>query len=158
MLAQCDGQIVRQLVQYGDREAETVVRLKSAKYFRDTLFRDTLLKNVHETLLAAYLNCGGDLEFRHDSFSGYGMFYKGSNILSRGTLLRKYPYGFTCEIPSGVTDLSVLYSEKTGRELLMLGPLRFVNSDCNPNCEYDFTSDSKVVRLEQNKKFSPVKS
>ena len=112
MLAQCDGQIVKQLVQYGGREHGTAVRLKSAPYFRDSLIRDTILKNVHETLLAAYLNCGGDFEFRHDSFNGYGLYYKGSNILLKGTLLRKHPYGFTCEIPSGVTDLSVLYSEK----------------------------------------------
>ena len=83
ILAQCDGQIVKQLVQYGGREPQTVVRLQSAPYFRHTLIRDTILKNVQETLLAPYLNCGGNLAFRHDSFNGYGLYYKGSNILPK---------------------------------------------------------------------------
>ena len=29
----------------------------------------------------------------------------------------------------------------------MLGPTRFVNSDCHPNCDYDFTSDADIVRI-----------
>ena len=35
----------------------------------------------------------------------------------------------------------------------MLGPIRFINSDCEPNCEYDFSSlDKTLVRLRTLKK------
>ena len=35
----------------------------------------------------------------------------------------------------------------------MLDPIRFINSDCEPNCEYDFSSlDKTLVRLRTLKK------
>ena len=35
-----------------------------------------------------------------------------------------------------------------GDQLLLVGPMRFVNSDCDPNCEYDFSSSDGVVQLK----------
>ena len=37
----------------------------------------------------------------------------------------------------------------------MLGPVRFVNSDCNPNAEYDFSSENKVVKLRSLRSINP---
>ena len=39
--------------------------------------------------------------------------------------------------------------------MLLLGPVRFVNSDCEPNCEYDFTSDNDIVRIKTRRKLKP---
>ena len=70
--------------------------------------------------------------------------------------MRRNPVGFVAAIPDGVvTDLSVMSSENTGEQLLLLGPVRFVNSDCTPNCEYDFTSDSGIVQLKVKQRISP---
>ena len=46
-------------------------------------------------------------------------------------------------------------SERTGKQLLLLGPVRFLNSDCSPNCEYDFSSVSSVVQLRIKKRINP---
>ena len=46
-------------------------------------------------------------------------------------------------------------SERTGKQLLLLGPVRFVNSDCQPNCEYDFSSESGIIQLRVKKKIKP---
>ena len=46
-------------------------------------------------------------------------------------------------------------SERSGKQLILLGPVRFVNSDCEPNCEYDFSSDSGIVQLRVKKRLNP---
>ena len=36
----------------------------------------------------------------------------------------------------------------SSQSYLKLGPVRFVNSDCEPNCDYDFScQDTTIVRL-----------
>ena len=65
------------------------------------------------------------------------------------TVLPNGPKGILRIIPEDFTDLSVIYkvSDKE-TAYLMLGPIRFMNSDCEPNCEYDFSSlDKTLVRL-----------
>ena len=37
----------------------------------------------------------------------------------------------------------------------MLGSIRFLNSDCNPNCRYNFDRTDKVVQLETLKRITP---
>ena len=72
------------------------------------------------------------------------------------TVFRRNPVGFVRAIPDGVvTNLSVMRSERTGEQLLLQGPLRFVNSDCNPNVEYDYSSDLGVVQLRVKRKIKP---
>ena len=46
-------------------------------------------------------------------------------------------------------------SERTGETLLLLGPLRFLNSDFEPNCEYDYSSDSVIVQLRVRRWVNP---
>ena len=51
--------------------------------------------------------------------------------------------------------LSLMSPELTGKQLLLLGPMRFVNSDCSPNCEYDFSSELNFVQLRVKKRLNP---
>ena len=72
------------------------------------------------------------------------------------TVLRRNPIGFLAPVAKNiVTDLSVMSSERTGETLLLLGPLRFLNSDCEPNCEYDYSSDSGIVQLRVRRRVNP---
>ena len=64
----------------------------------------------------------------------------------------KGPIGFLRPIPDGVNDWSVMGSERTGEILILVGPIRFVNSDCTPNCEYDFSSSLGVVQLRTKRR------
>ena len=64
------------------------------------------------------------------------------------------PIGFLRPIPDGVTDWSVMRSERTGENLILVGPIRFVNSDCNPNCEYDFSSSLGVFQLRTKRRIT----
>ena len=50
---------------------------------------------------------------------------------------------------------AVMSSERTGETLLLLGPLRFPNLDCKPNCEYDYSSDSGIVQLRVRRRVNP---
>ena len=71
-------------------------------------------------------------------------------------MLRRNPIWFVSPIPEGVvTNLSVMSSERTGQQLLLLGQIRFVNSDCSPNCDYDFSSDAGVVQLRVKRRINP---
>ena len=83
--------------------------------------------------------------------NGYRLLYVGSEDLKQSFLI-KGPVGFVKPIPNGVTDWSVMCSERTGETLLLLGPVRLVNSD--PICEYDYSSVSGVVQLRTKKQIS----
>ena len=84
------------------------------------------------------------------------MLYTGSSVVSPCTVLRRNPIGFVREVPDGVvTELSVMSSERTGKQLILLGPMRFINSDCSPNCEYDFSSETGIVQLRVKKRINP---
>ena len=79
-------------------------------------------------------------------YGGYRLNYVGDVDL-QASIVIKAPIGFVRTIPDGITDWSVMRSERTGENLLLVGPNRFVNSDCNPNWEYDFSSSSGIVQL-----------
>lgn len=48
------------------------------------------------------------------------------------------------ELCSKGADFSVIYTARSGRYNLFLGPARFVNHDCNPNCEFISLGGSSV--------------
>ena len=82
--------------------------------------------------------------------------YNVKDVIKPPYVFKKNPIGFVKVVPKGaVSNLSVMTSERTGQELLLLGPLRFVNSDCNPNCEYDYSDDAGLVQLRVKRKISP---
>ena len=74
----------------------------------------------------------------HDNYGGYRLLYNGKAVVSP-YVFKRNPVGFVAPIPDGVvTELSVMRSERTGQQLLLLGPIRFVNCDSEPNCEFEF--------------------
>ena len=71
-------------------------------------------------------------------------------------MFKPSPVGFVKPVPDGVvTDLSVMSSQRTNEQLLLLGPMRFVNSDCSPNCAYNFSGDDGLVKLDVRRRISP---
>ena len=82
--------------------------------------------------------------------------YEGTEIVWPPAIFKQNPFGFVTPVHDGVvTDLSLMSSERTGQQLLLLGPIRFVYSDCNPICEYDFSSDCGIVQLRVKRKIKP---
>ena len=91
-----------------------------------------------------------------DKFGGNRLLFTGEKIIKPSTILRRVPVGFIRAVPDGVvTDLSVMSSERNGEQLLLLGPLRFVNSDCNPSCSYDLSSQMGIVELKVERRLLP---
>ena len=74
----------------------------------------------------------------------------GTATLKNKTVLTDDPKGVLRPIENDATDLSVIRKISDSSQLfLMLGPLKFNNSDCEPNCEYKFSSlDTFVVRIQ----------
>ena len=113
-------------------------------------------KQTFKTVCESYENLKPTFEIRHDNFGGYTIFYVGENIIKPWSVLKRNPVGFVREVPEGsVTDLSIMSSERTGKPLLLLGPMRFLNSDCSPNCEYDFSSKLNTVQLRARRSIKP---
>ena len=76
------------------------------------------------------------------------MVYTGKDVVEHSSVFRRNRVGLVTTVPDVVvTDLSITSSERTGDQLLLLGPIRFLNSDCKPNCEYDFASESSIVQI-----------
>lgn len=49
-------------------------------------------------------------------------------------------------------DFSIIYSHRLGESCLMLGPCRFVNHDCDPNCHFVAQGGSGVVAVVSNRR------
>ena len=64
-----------------------------------------------------------------------------------GDVFWDVPVGVLRESDFKITDFPVIIRSSSKKENLMSGPTRFVNSDCHPNCDYDFTSDADIVRI-----------
>ena len=118
------------------------------KLSSDCRFRDTF-----EAICLAYTTLEPSFKTRYDNYGGYRLLYDGTEIVLPTAIFKRNPLGFVTPFPDGVvTDFSLMSSERTGQQLLLLGPIRFVNSDCNPNCEYDFSSDCGIVQLRVKRK------
>ena len=156
IMAQCDSFAVERMVQTPDRVAMRAVEPISEAIFERKINKDEKWKNAYNALCTAYQNLIPLFSIRHDKFGGYCLCYAGKNVVKPPYFFRRNPIGFVRDVPEGsVTNLSVMSSERTGRQLLLLGPVRFVNSDCEPNCEYDFSSESGIIQLSVKKKINP---
>ena len=127
-------------------------------FFERKLKKEAKWKSNYDVITMSYRELSPNFEIQHDRFGGYWLIYKKKTVLRPTAVLRRNPVCFVAAIPDGVvTDPSVMSSERTGEQLLLLGPLRFVNSDCTPNCEYNFTSDCGIVQLKVKRRISPGK-
>ena len=148
-MAQCDAQVVRQSVEYGSRSAEVVKRLLPHESFQALIFENCTWNTCYQKMCSLYKLIEGDFSIKHYSYGSYKLLYCGKNILRSRVVLSDGPKGILRKIPDTKTDLSVIQktSDKNS-SYLMLGPIRFINSDCEPNAEYDFSSQDKtLVRL-----------
>ena len=146
-LAQCDSKAVSLFVESGGRPAESVLRPISDRLFQKKLQTSEDWRSCFDSLCQTYAACKKKFIFRHDRYDGYCLVYQGEQTVLAGEVFRAAPVGFLREIDSNITDLSVIIRSSSEKENLMLGPTRFVNSDCHPNCDYDFTSDADIVRI-----------
>ena len=156
ILAQCDLYVVQEIVQTSDRIAmKTVQPLKEPIFYRK-IENSILWKEAYKSVRNAYESLTPFFSIVHDRYGGYKLLYNGKDVIKPPYVFKKNPIGFVKVVPKGaVSNLSVMTSERTGQELLLLGPLRFVNSDCNPNCEYDYSGDAGLVQLRVKRKISP---
>ena len=156
VLAQCDSFAVEKFVETSNRKAMRCVEPMREASFKRKLETDSIWCEAYRTSCNSYKNLEPDFVIRHNNFGGYRLLYVGKTVAQPPFVFRRKPVGFIRPIPDGVvTNLSVMSSERTGEQLLMLGPLRFVNSDCSPNCEYDYSCDSGVVQLRVKRKLKP---
>ena len=154
VLAQCDLYAVKRHVETEFRKAEEIVRPLSERIFEQRIKNDSNWKLTYKAVCNAYISLFPDFAIEHDTYGGYKLMYRGTESLKANTVLRGKPIGFVKPVPDGVADWSVMRSERTGEQLLLLGPIRFVNSDCTPNSEYDFSSSDGVVQLRTKKRIS----
>ena len=112
-------------------------------------------KKTYEVMCKAYESLSPDFVVENDNYGGYCLVYHGKELLKTKTVLRGKPLGFVRPVPDGITEWSVMRSSLTGDQLLLAGPMRFVNSDCDPNCEYDFSSSDGVVQLKVKRTVYP---
>ena len=149
ILAQCDARIVKEFVEIAGRPAQVASRLQSERKFRQRIKDETLWKNCYEVLMDAYKKLGSQFKIDHDNYGGYRLVYRGTLTLKSKIVLTDGPKGFLRPIENDASDLSIIRKSSDSSQLfLMLGPVRFINSDCEPNCEYDFSSlDTSLVRI-----------
>ena len=134
----------------------TVVTPMRESIFHRKLAQDSRWAEAYKAVCDAYKRLEPKFAIRHDNFGGYRLIYTRKEVVPPATVFRQNPIGFVRAVPEGVvTDLSVMSSERTGEQLLLLGPMRFVNSDCTPNCEYDFSNMSGLVELRVKRRILP---
>ena len=156
MLAQCDGQLVKQMVGYDDREARTVLRLHSQRNFGSRLRANQHLARCYEKLKESCFRLD-NYSTRRDIFGGYRLLYVGDLKKPAKSILRDGPLGHLVAVPDEVPPVSTVYltSKQKRGPYLMLGSIRFPNSDCDPNWRYNFDRTDKVVQLETLKIITP---
>ena len=111
ILSHCDGQAVRK-VEYGDRDAMTVLRMRPLGSFLTQCDKNRKLSQCYQICLKSYRNLTGFYEIQHDTFGGYCLIYTGKEKIMAKTVLPRSPVGFLVPVPDDITDLS--YSEEIG--------------------------------------------
>ena len=156
ILAQGDYFSVEMYVRTPDRPAMATIEPMRESIFLRKISRDILCKETYQVLCQSYQNLQPLFSIVHDNCGGYRLLYNGRAVVSPQYVFKRNPVGFVAPIPDGVvTEFSVIRSARTGQQLLLLGLIRFVNSDCEPNCEFDFASDCGIVQLRVKKRINP---
>ena len=108
MLAQCDGQLVEQMVEYDGREARTVLRLHSERNFGSLLRANKDLARCYEKLKESYSRLDKYL-IRHDDFGGYRLCYVGDLEIPAKNILEDGPLGNLAAVPDEVPPVLTVY-------------------------------------------------
>ena len=138
-LCQIDGQICRRFG-FSSPEIQNFVDLIPDELYCEQKRENRHLIKMHNFLQKAYDNLQvAQINLKPDDFGGYGLCYSGSASISKGQRLNVY--GYLEFIPEAeertFSNLSVMAPrEGSKRSRVMVGPARFVNRCCRPNCEY----------------------
>ena len=148
ILAQCDLFAVPNFVESAERTAMKTIEPMKESIFQRKLNKEKIWRETYEAVFSSYQYLSPNFSIEYDNFGGYRLVYKGKETVKPLFVSKRNPVGFIRSVPDGIFDnLSIMSSERTGEQLLLLGLIRFVNSDCAPNCEYDFSSDLGIVQL-----------
>ena len=139
LLCQVDGQICRTFG-FSNPDLKSFVALISEEEYDDLKNTISSVESTHNLLMKAYHqmkveNC----VIRPDFFDGHGLFYQGKKTLEKRQ--RISILGYLEKIPKkdepDFSNLSVM-APREGSKLsrVMVGPARFVNHSCRPNCDY----------------------
>ena len=136
-------------------DMKTLAPMKES-IFQRKLSKEKIWRETYEAVCSSYQNLSPSFSIEYDNFGGYRLVYTGKETVKPPFVFKRNPVGFIRSVPDGVsTNLSVMSSERTGEQLLLLGHIKFVNSHCAPNCEYDFSSDLGIVQLRVRKRIHP---
>ena len=146
---------VKEHVEKGFRIAEQLVRPLLKRVFEQRIKDAEDWKETYRVVCECYRNLDPEFVFENDRYGGYRLVYNGTKVLPAKQVLRGKPIGFVKPVPDGITEWSVMRSSRTGEQLLLAGPMRFVNSYCDPNCEYEFSSSNGIVQLKVKRQIYP---
>ena len=155
ILAQCDLYAVKEHVEKGFRIAEELVIPLSKRVFDQRIKDAEDWRETYRVVSESYRNLDPEFDIENYRYGGYRLVYNGTKVLPAKQVLRGKPIGFVKPVPDGITEWSVMRSSRTSEQLLLVGPMRFVNSDCNPNCEYDFSSSNGIAQLKVKRQIYP---
>ena len=108
MLAQCDGQLVKQMVEYDGRQTRTFLRLHSGRNFGSQLRVNQDLARCYKKLKESY--CGLDnYLIRHNNFGGYRLLSVGELEIPVKSILRDGHLGHLAAVHDKVPSVSTVY-------------------------------------------------
>ena len=111
MLAQCDKQLVEQMVEYDGRKARTVLRLHSERKFGSQLTAPSQ-SGSGEMLWKTWKNPTlGSIFYliRHDNFGGFRLFYIRDLEIPAKSILRDGSLGHLAAVPDEVLPVPTIF-------------------------------------------------
>ena len=145
-LAQADAKITKELIEIDGCIVETLVEMLSPAEYMEALTTDSGLQEFDALLRDSYnAALENNFVFKEDAYGGYGLFYVGENQLrprkSHPVKMLPSVIGFVEKIPqdslASFKDISIFRkTDACSFDRVMLGPTRFANHSCQPNCRY----------------------
>ena len=143
VLAQCDAHVTVELIKDGTVEVESMVENTSGEEYKFLLDCYPLFKKYDQLLRLSYAEVKeAKYTIKPDIFGGYGLFYEGDEILRVPKKKKFLPKLWSvlekikgCD-ESSIKAVSVFKpTSACSHSRIMVGPVRFANLSCRPNCE-----------------------
>ena len=121
IFAQCDIFAVQRFVESAERTAMKTIAPMKESIFQRKVSKEKIWRQTYEAVCSSYQNLSPNFSIKYDHFDGYRLVYKGKETVKPPLLFKRKPVGFIRSVPDGVfTNLSVMSSERTGEQLLLL--------------------------------------
>ena len=145
-VAQADAKITKELIENDGCIVETLVEMLSPAEYMEALTTDSGLQEFDALLRDSYnAALENNFVFKEDAYGGYRLFYVGENQLrprkSHPVKMLPSVIGLVEKIPqdslASFKDISIFRkTDACSFDRVMLGPTRFANHSCQPNCRY----------------------